>query len=726
MFRPVTIGIILVITCATKGKEAVSSGNKVCNETVCRELEKKIEEQMGSSKPCSDFHDYVCGNWNGSQEPKSVPLKKKAVEDLIVLLENATTPSPIPVNATDKLILAYRSCTRKSEDTQALKKSIKNVLNGYKLGEWPIRQTGSADVAGDDYVKLLKKIGPRPIFYYSAEVDNDGMPTIVMSTPSDFYVSGVDYADYIDQLQSQTGNNDDETSSPSYYSQEQEEAHYKTFITKAIALVNDSITEQQSSEVADSIIAFEKNLSKLADEAKEEPTKFNLSQLSQMLMDNFPMIDVLKKDLNVINFIISGTTEVNVTHPDYYTKVIKYLKNDADKNALVNYAMWTVVRRMAEAEETPLHEVYLEYKSNTSIYGKQNVSKSNDTKTHCLLQLLQPDVMYSAGASYYSKNKFDSNAKKEVAKIFHFIMKEFIFFVKNNTWMSEDIKKAALERLKTMEVVIGYPDWILQNATINYLYKYASIASDNVSFVEHFHQLKENDHFQKLLILNNCNINKTNDNVTLRSHAYYDEASDTLAYPAASLVTHYRPSPIPRALNFGTIGTIFVQLLSIAVDRFHDRYGKPKGDFWDTNTTENFCKSSMCLNNTEECSDKRDVNNSSYQYFRDYIGVRVSHEAFKSSKENYTGASLLPGEKFNTEDKIFFSAFGSLYCPYSVQNSKKKVQARADIPDDDLPKSLNEVVSKYMDFNTTFSCKGDVKDACHLIPPEWITNTSGC
>lgn len=731
MLRSVGLGILLVIAGTAEGEGGAAAEDSVCKEDACKKLAEQMEQQMGSNDSCADFHKYVCGNWSGYQEPKPVKLKEKALKDLIGLLDAAAQTSPTSASATDKLIRAYVSCTQKGKDREALKKSVQNVLRGYSLGQWPVLPAGQEEISGEmDYVQILKKSGPRPLFSYSAHTKDD-TPFIVMNMPAKFYVSGVDYSDYYtDQEAERSSDEADGTLSPLDEYEQKSQESYKTFITKAISLVSEHVSEDQSRQVADGIIEIEKGLSKLAYQAEEkEEQQMNLSQLSDYMGENFPMTEVLKKDFSVINFTIDGETQVKVKYRDYYKSVVKYLKQNANKSQLTNFVLWTRVRTMAEAEGTLLHDVYLEYQHNISIEGvTANVQRNSDEidkKSRCIRQLLEPDIMYSAGASYYSRHKFDSNSKKEVTRIFNFIEKEFILFVKNNTWMSQRTKKAALDRLSSMAVVIGYPGWILENSTINFLYKYASNVSKDASFVEHYHQLKENDHFQNLLVLNYCYFNKTNEDVVLRSHAHYTEALNRLAYPAASLVTHYMGPPIPRAVNFGTIGTIFGQLLTSTIERFNDAVNTNlQGDFWDNETTAKFCENSKCLNNTEDCPDHPTyVINSSYQYFRDYNGVRVSHEALRASKGNYTGNLLLPGDKFSTEDKIFFHMFGSLYCPYSVH---KRVEPRAFLPAEDLPNSLNEVVSKYEDFNTTFECTGEVKDTCKLLPPQWTRKDPAC
>ncbi|XP_037564544.2 neprilysin-2-like [Dermacentor silvarum] len=343
--------------------------------------------------------------------------------------------------------------------------------------------------------------------------------------------------------------------------------------------------------------------------------------------------------------------------------------------------------------------------------------------------------MYSAAAHFYSKAKFDQESKKEVMKIMGYVNTTFQFIIKNNSWMSDKIKAAVLKRLNEINLVMGYPDWVLDEATINNLYQFVPSIRNGSSFVEHYFYLRENDHYQKLLELTSKYFNKSYEEVVLKSHAFYDEDTDTAAYPAASLVTHFRKPPIPRSVNFGTIGTIFGQLLSQAMDRYDRKRingSVVKTEFWDNLTTTSFCSNSKCLNNSEQCRDREHCYSASHQKLHDYVGVRVSHTALKRSKQYYTGSFVLNDTKLNTEDNIFFTFFGSLYCPYSVnekQSSEGKkpevVQERADDEEIDFPKSLNEIVSIYHKFNETFNCSGTVSDTCHLVPEENISEV-GC
>ncbi|XP_077510092.1 neprilysin-3-like isoform X2 [Amblyomma americanum] len=571
------------------------------------------------------------------------------------------------------------------------------------MSQWPLQSDERT------YQEILKKVGPLPLFRYFIS-EKELVPIITMTVPTDFYVSGVDY-DY--------GEEND------YFEQsakESEEA-YRKFIKETIEILSHNAKNEEVTKVADEIISFEKNISKIASKVKPEPKIMNLSSLNEILTiqeNKFRMDEILQRDFQFVNVFITEENQVEVKYLQYYKDVAKYLKHNSTAVQLANYILWTKIRNMAKAVQTPLYDLYLRYENETSITDKGNITRRNDTKLTCMRQLLESEIMYTAGASYYSSVKFDNDSRNEVMKMLPFINSTLRYVIKNNTWMSAEDKKKTINRINNVTYVIGYPDWILNSTTVNSLYQYVPNISANASFVEHFHWLQENERFQNLRKIKSEYFDKTNEGVALRSHAFYNEKSNILGYPAAALVTHYRSPPIPRAMNFGTIGTIIAQGLINAIDRFDGTITEV--DKWDNDTTKNFCKNSMCLNNTKECINMSACNNSSYQKLEDYLGVRVSHMAMRRSKKNYSDPFLLPASGLKTEDKIFFTGFGSLYCPFSV--NEEKVEEKKEVQDDPLIKSLKEIVSIYRNFSTAFNCSSNDTDTCNLMPV--ITAPTGC
>uniref|UniRef100_A0A023FRB1 Putative m13 family peptidase n=1 Tax=Amblyomma cajennense TaxID=34607 RepID=A0A023FRB1_AMBCJ len=253
MLLLIALGILCTSVSASEGKP--SSRKEVCNDTICEEFVQEIKNQTGWSKPCDDFHNYVCGNWTGTQELKQKPLKDKAVKVLADLLEAACPPWNESSNATEKLVYAYISCIRKERDATALKESIRTILGGYNISQWPL-QSNSPEQPSKTYQEILKEVGPLPLFPYFISNEESG-PIITMTKPmlTDFYVSGDDV-----DFGGEESDQPDEYNYAAYddIGKEHEEA-YKEFITRTIQL----LTGEENLNAAEEIIFLRRTFQKL-------------------------------------------------------------------------------------------------------------------------------------------------------------------------------------------------------------------------------------------------------------------------------------------------------------------------------------------------------------------------------------------------------------------------------------------------------------------------------
>uniref|UniRef100_A0A023FUL6 Putative peptidase family m13 n=1 Tax=Amblyomma cajennense TaxID=34607 RepID=A0A023FUL6_AMBCJ len=441
IFR-IALGILCVTICASEGAQARKG--EVCRDAECKKLVEDIKSQMGNATPCENFYENVCGKWRGSLELKIKPLKEKAVKDLADLLEAAFVEPTQSPNATDKLINAFQSCTLQAKNVTALKDSVKSVLEGYKLGHWP--QQENAAGKGETYEDVLQKVGPLPLFTYSVSWEKS-VPVITISKPFDFNVFDID-----------NGGEDYSYSNYEDDGQKAEEA-YRDFITQTINLLSDHAADEmeatslQSKAAAGEIISVEKIFSRLASSAIEDTRMGNLSYIKTMLPEPF-IVQIIEHDFKLANVPIKEGTQVKVEYFGYFEKVVEYLRKNISTTQLTNYVLWTKIRSMAKAVATPLNKLYLEYKNKTYSppvdldigAGERgtDVNQSNDTKLLCMQQLLESDIMYTAGASYYSSVKFDKDSKADVMKMLSFINSTLRSVIKTTPGCRKEIRQKLL------------------------------------------------------------------------------------------------------------------------------------------------------------------------------------------------------------------------------------------------------------------------------------------
>lgn len=269
---------------------AQAADKNVCEDPKCKRLANKIEKQMGEREPCEDFHNYVCGKWNGDLELNETIIKKKAVFTLASLLKNASAPYTKGSNATDKLIHAYHSCTTNGKNKEMLRMSIERVIKQYNLTEWPIIEKNGRSPplsSSDDYMDVLKKIGPRPVFSYSILEESRG-PVISMTKPWEFNVFENQEFPLLDSRSDSTSETEGATDSPNYdhYDEDlkNDEEAYKIFIKKTIHLLNESVSEQETLDVVEGIVSIEKGLAKLAMGASDkQERRVSISQLDELV-----------------------------------------------------------------------------------------------------------------------------------------------------------------------------------------------------------------------------------------------------------------------------------------------------------------------------------------------------------------------------------------------------------------------------------------------------------
>ncbi|XP_077532444.1 neprilysin-2-like isoform X2 [Haemaphysalis longicornis] len=702
----------------------------ICWKPQCIALAEIISGGLGKRKPCQDFHGYVCGGKEHSKRTTPSNPKDLVIRALQGILKYVPRPKRQNFTSSDKFITAYKSCAIGGYDKQRYRLSIKKILGGWGFEDWPIIKKEPVGETSGKYQRIFGQSGLRPFFDYNVKVRPNGknrMSTITITKPRTSSI-------LVGTRREKTSSNDIDrtrkTSEPknkNVHATDQQLIHYKEFIVQAINLLNPNVTRPAAVLVADGILLVETALAKLSARARFQEINLNDISSGTYLLARTVTMQALQKDLAAAGIRLTEDVQVTLQHPDYYIGVHYLISSVKDITPIRNFVAWTLILSLAEAEGTPLHDLYSQYAK--SAFGKATQTQGDYVGEACLRQLLHPHVMHSAGASTFIKYKFDKYDRDYVKKMLTFVKASIERIVALNEWMSDATKRKVTQRLSNMKAIIGYPDWMLDDAVVNEEYRFIPNLSENVSYVEHYFWMKQNYFYQTLQKLKPDFVDKEYSFFVLYSHAFYIERIDTLVYPAAALISHYKRPPMPRSLNFGTIGTFLGLLIANALDRFDEKIAyignKPSNEtvveeFWDDLTRKNFCKASNCLKN-EECTDKNEFKKTkSRALFRDYVAIRAAYMALRASDRNYTRPRLLPGTEFDAEEKIFFLALGNLFCPFRLP--KNLVVGRSDShlvkqPTDGYKERLNDVVKGYNGFRSAFKC-GKIKEECRLMPPE--------
>ncbi|KAL1477906.1 hypothetical protein MTO96_035370 [Rhipicephalus appendiculatus] len=586
----------------------------------------------------------------------------KSMESLLRILKNSKAKEEGNSSAVEKFTAAYKSCVNRGNDSLQLQVSMQKIFRELGFDDWSTSSKEPANESNETVEHTWGEIGLRPFFDYTVELEPkkpSSKRTIIITNRADFFL--------LYCASAQTGS----LSSPQKFNESigspasaenittEQYSHCKKVVAEIIRLTSANVTKNESVLMAEDIMYFERALAKLSKETTNKRIEINMtSKNGEAPSNNFSLRTMLEKELRDINATLTDDIRVILECPDYYAGLIKFVNSVNSTKAIRNYVLWTYIRTMARVQGTPLHDLHMTYSFNTTNLTRS--SANNDVKTPCLMQLLKPGTMLSAGARLYIMYNFDKYDRKNVQKIMKFIKASFKMIILNSKWMTDLTKNKAAERLARMETVIGYPDWMLEDIAVDELYRYIPLLNENTSFAEHIFWIQENSRYQELLKLSEGYKQREFSAVALFSHPYYIERSDTLVLPAAAVAPHYRRPPVPRALNFGTVGALASMLMANAIDRFDIWIEDSKRglggravtkEFWDMQSKEIFCKYSSCLKN-EQCTDvKEQLKKYGEAHFTDYIGLRASYMALKNT-------------------------FANLFCPFSI--TKPILTGRSD------------------------------------------------
>jgi len=249
----------------------------------------------------------------------------------------------------------------------------------------------------------------------------------------------------------------------------------------------------------------------------------------------------------------------------------------------------------------------------------------------------------------YVKKYFPQENKKRMENLVANLGRAYEARIKNLTWMSEDTKKQAIQKLHTFRAKIGYPDkWR----------DYSKLEIKNDSLYENMMRVSE---FEDAFWLAKVGKEKDPTIWYMNAHevnAYYDPSTNEICFPAGILQYPFFDMESDDAFNYGAIGSIIGHEMTHGFDdqgRHFDMDGNMK-DWWlDTDAKQFETRANIMKEHFNNILVAPGVHaNGEFtlgENLADYGGVTIAFDAYKKFGEKSEDANGF------TADQRFFIAY---------------------------------------------------------------------
>ncbi|MFZ0490265.1 MAG: M13 family metallopeptidase [Salegentibacter sp.] len=515
---------------------AVLTGCKNDDETVKKEEEHGINlAYMDTTvSPKEDFFRYVNGKWLDSTDIPSdrttwgsfMELRERTDNDALAILEKASGDSLESGSDQAKAVYLYNTImdtvTRNKEGVEPVKPYLDKVA---AIQSKEDLQT---------YLEDMEQYGGGGFFAFAVQADakNSSMnagyvyPGQLGLPDRDYYVK--DDADSKEKRQK-----------------------YVEHITRMLQYLGDS--EDDAAKAAKNILAFE---TKLAEprldkvERRDARKTYNPMTVAE-LQKNVPAID-WKEYFSAIG--AKDIDTVIVSQPKYMKALQSVLKENSVQD-WKNYLRWTAFNSAAGMLSTDIERANWEF-YNKTLQGAQEQRPRNERA----LASVNRNVGEALGKLYVEKY-FPAEAKTKAQEMIANIIKAYQHRINELSWMSEDTKKKAIEKLNKINIKVGYPDeWKDYSAMEITDASNGGTYFQNVMSALKWNTAEDMDHLGKPVDKGEWFMAPQTVN------AYYNPNYNEIVFPAAILQPPFYDYKADAAVNYGGIGAVIGHEISHGFD----------------------------------------------------------------------------------------------------------------------------------------------------------------
>ena len=624
--------------------------------------------------PCSDFYQFANGTWRANNPiPASMPRWSKrwaagesSKDKLKDILEESAKQKDAPKGSIDQVIGDYYgSC---------IDESAANARGLDPLKPWMAKIDNSKDMATlQRAVEELHDILVVVPFSLSGSQDPHN-PTQVMA---DISATGITLPDRDYYLGTEDRFKD-------------AREKYKQHVTKMFTLAGWNASDAAAATQS----VFNMEL-KLAEASLDTVTLRDPTATDHKM--TFAQLQALAPHLNWKEYFqhkqLPADVDLNVQEPKYMQEVDRMLQQTSLAD-WKTYYKWQLLNGMAPFLTTPLVE------EDFAFNGKY-LSGASEMKPRWKRCVESTDNLYGeALGKKYAEKYFPPEAKARMQEMVKNLLAAMKDDIVSLTWMSDETKRKALEKIATFYPKIGYPD------------KWKDYSHVNVQRGRFFEDMLEGRRF--VVEDDRRTIGKPVDRgrwglTPPTSDAYYNPTMNEIVFPAGILQPPAFSMDAVDAVNYGAIGVVIGHEISHGFDdqgAQYDELGRLQ-NWWTADDLKKFKSRAACVvDQFDNYYIEPGVHHTGKLVLGESIGdlggAKIAFKAYQKSLEGKPRPADIDGF---TPEQQFFIAWGQ-FRGDAIRIETARVMAQVD-PHPIAKYRVNGPLSNLPEFQQAFSCKAD-------------------
>lgn len=394
-----------------------------------------------------------------------------------------------------------------------------------------------------------------------------------------------------------------------------------------------------------------------------------------------------------------GDTSILVYTPKYFRELGGVL-NKTSKKVLANYIVWNAINAQVGYFPSKFIDASL------LLSKVESGIASVDPRWLRCVSKVNSAFGYASSALYVLEH-FAKESRSKVLDIVKEIEDAFIKGIPLVSWMDEKTRETAVEKVRKIVQMIGYPDWILDSVKLDKYYENVTVVAGEF-LMSHLNIRRES-------VLRNYNkLGTVPDRqewhmMPVDTNAYYSQSNNQIVFPAGILQRPFFTPSFPMSFNFGTTGMIIGHEMTHGFDnkgRHFDKYGN-LNNWWTAQSTSSFQSKTSCMvrqysNYTAENTHLKGERVLG-ENIADNGGLKTAYVAYRHWVKSQASNEVkdLPGLTL-TQEQMFFVGFGQLWCSYYTPQYTKQ----AILTDEHTISKFRTigVVSNSGDFARAFQC----------------------